>query len=63
MNANSVPIDTSSPSRSIGKKPASTAATTPVTMVVMYGVRKRGCTLPNTGGNSPSRDIEKKMRG
>ena len=33
-NASSVPIETSWPSRSIGKTPATRAATTPVTMVV-----------------------------
>ena len=34
-NASSVPIETNSPSKPIGKKPATAAATTPVTMVVI----------------------------
>ena len=62
-NASSVPIETSSPSSAIGKKPATTAATTPVMIVVTYGVWNFGCTLPKTGGSRPSRLIEKKMRG
>ena len=62
-NASSVPIDTSSPSSAIGKKPATIAATMPVTIVVTYGVWNFGWTLPNTAGSSPSRLIEKKMRG
>ena len=33
------------------------AATMPVTIVETYGVRNFGCTLPNTGGSRPSRDI------
>src|SRR6185503_1354900 len=36
---------------------------TPVRIVVTCGVLKRGCTLANTDGSSPSRAIEKKMRG
>jgi len=41
-NASSVPIETSSPSNPIGNSPATTAATMPVMIVVMYGVLKRG---------------------
>src|SRR5690349_6548318 len=61
--ARSVPIDTSSPRRPIGKKPATAAATTPVTIVVTYGVWNRGCTGPNTEACRPSCDIEREMRG
>ena len=34
----------------------------PVTSVLPAGVRKRGCTRPNTGGSRPSRDMTMKMR-
>ena len=56
--ARRVPIETSSPRRPIGKRPAKNAATVPVTIVVTYGVRKRGWTRPNVAGKSPSRAIE-----
>ena len=62
-NANSVPIETNSPSRLNGSNPPSTAATAPVTIVVTYGVRKRGWTFAKTGGSRPSLAIEKKIRG
>ena len=39
------------------------ATTTPVTIVVTCGVRYFGCTRRNQGGSSPSRLMEKKMRG
>jgi hypothetical protein len=36
---------------------------TPVTIVVTYGVRNRGCTLANAGGSKPSLAIAQKIRG
>ena len=42
---------------------AQTATTTPVRMVVTWGVRCLGCTLAAHFGSRPSRAIEKKMRG
>ena len=51
MKANSVPIDVISPTTSMRSRPANTATTTPVMMVVMYGVPKRGCTLLMPGGS------------
>ena len=41
-NASSVPMLTSSPRMPIGVKPAASATTTPVTIVVMCGVRNLG---------------------
>ena len=40
-NASNVPIDVSSVIVVIGNSPATTATTTPVTIVVMYGVLNR----------------------
>ena len=45
------------------RSPATMATMTQVMIVVMYGVRKRGCTLLTPAGSSRSRLIEKKMRG
>ena len=61
--ASNVPIETSSPRILIGRIPASISATKPVMRVLTYGVLKRECTFENTGGNSPSFDIEKKILG
>ena len=55
--ASSVPMETSSPSRPMGNTPAMTQATAPVMSVATYGVRNLGCTLPNSGGKRPSRDM------
>jgi hypothetical protein len=53
-NANSVPMLTNSPTRSIGKSAARTATTKPVVIVETYCVRKRGWFLAATGGSKPS---------
>ena len=42
---------------------AKPATNIPVRMVVMCGVRYFGCTRAAHDGRSPSRAIEKKMRG
>ena len=63
VNASSMPIETSSPSTSIGKTPAKNAASTPVMTVAMDGVWYFGCTFSSCGGSSPSRAIAMKMRG
>ncbi len=38
------------------------ATTLPVSMVLRWGVRKRGCTALKNPGSRPSRLIEKKIR-
>ena len=53
----------SSARTSMGNMPPAIAQTTPVMMVVMWGVPKRGWILVATLGNRPSIAIEKKMRG
>ena len=52
-----------SPTTWIWVRPATSATTTHVMIVVMYGVPKRGCTLLTPCGSRRSRLIEKKMRG
>ena len=56
--ASSVPMLTSSPSTVIGKSPDAIATTMPVMAVVTCGVRNRGCSRANNGGNKPSLLIE-----
>ncbi len=63
MNANSVPMFVRSTISSMLVNIAQTPTATPVRIVVTCGVRKRGCTLAKLGGSSPSRAIEKKIRG
>ena len=55
--ASSVPIETSSPSRPMGKTAAMSMATAPVMIWAIQGVRNRGCTELNTGGSKPSLDM------
>ena len=59
----SVPMLVSSPKMSMGRMPPAMAQMTPVMMVVMCGVPKRGWIFAATGGKRPSCAIEKKMRG
>jgi hypothetical protein len=56
-NAISVPIDTSSPRIVTGSRPATVAATAPVSKVENEGVLNFGWTLRKIGGSRPSRDI------
>src|SRR5918997_1644178 len=56
-NASSVPIDTSLAASRTGRIAAGIATASPVTIEVMYGVRKRGWIFWTNGGNSPSRDM------
>src|ERR687887_2656534 len=62
-NANSVPMLVISPRIWIGTKAATSATMTHVMIVVIYGVRNRGCTLLTPAGSSWSRLIVKKIRG
>ncbi len=62
MKASSVPIETSSPSTSIGSSAATTAPATPHRIVVNTGVLKRGSTRLKIGGSMPSADIRIRMR-
>ena len=63
MNANSVPMLVRSTISSMLVNIAQTPTATPVRIVVTCGVRNRGCTSAKLGGSSPSRAIEKKIRG
>jgi len=63
MKAKSVPMLVRSTISSSEKKLEVTATARPVTKVVTWGVRKRGCTLAKDWGSSPSRAMAKKMRG
>src|SRR5690606_9221694 len=56
-NAKSVPIDTNSPTKLSGIKPAQIETKIPVTMVALCGVWYFGCNWKNHG-SKPSRAIE-----
>ena len=58
----SVPIETSSPSTSIGSSPATVAPAAPHTMVVNAGVLKRGSMRSKARGSMPSADMRMRMR-
>src|SRR6185437_3168207 len=62
-NANSVPMLVRSTTSEMFANAENVATNTPVRMVPTYGVLYFGCTFAITGGSSPSRAIEKKMRG
>jgi hypothetical protein len=62
MNANSVPMFTSSTIWPSGTSAASTAISTPSPMVSVAGVPKRWFTSASRVGSSPSRHMAKKMR-
>src|SRR5215467_13821966 len=62
-NAKSVPMFVRSTVSSMVPMPEKNATTTPVRIVDLWGVRKRGCTDEKKDGRKPSRAIEKKMRG
>src|SRR6185437_104921 len=62
-NANNVPMFVRSTTSAMLANAANTATNIPVRIVPTYGVLYFGCTFARKGGNSPSRDIEKKMRG
>ena len=63
MKAKSVPMFVRSMTSSMLAKAAKTPTKTPVRIVVTCGVLYFGWTLANVEGSSPSRAIEKKMRG
>ena len=60
--ANSVPMLTRSASSSSGTNAARTATTTPVMIVIMYGVPYFGCTFASAGGSRWSRLIANSTR-
>src|SRR6185503_5955827 len=62
-NANKVPMFVRSTTSAMFANAANVPTNRPVRIVPTYGVRYFGCTLENAFGSSPSRDIEKKMRG
>ncbi len=62
-NANSVPTFVRSTISSILMTAANAPTTTPVRIVVTWGVLNLGCTFAKTGGSSPSRAIEKNILG
>src|SRR5450759_747771 len=62
MNANRVPMLTSSASSDNGTNEEITATTTPVVMVVRTGVPVLAFTFANVGGSSRSRLMAKKTR-
>src|SRR5262245_12630760 len=62
-NASSVPMLTSWPAAAMVVVPAKMAMMTPVTMVVMWGVRYFGWTFANTGGSRPSLAMAQNTRG
>jgi hypothetical protein len=61
--ANNVPMLVRSTTSEMFANAENAATNTPVRMVPTYGVLYFGCTFAITGGSSPSRAIEKKMRG
>jgi len=63
MKANRVPMFVRSTIASRDVKLAVMPTARPVTMVVTWGVLKRGCTRAKTSGSIPSRAIAKKIRG
>ena len=62
MNADKVPMFTSSASSRIGSSPAASAVNTPSIRVGRCGVPYFGCDLANHAGNRPSRDNANQMR-
>ena len=60
--ASSVPIEHKLPASRTLRMPAKKATPTPVTMVVIHGVRNFGCTRWMNGGSRPSRDIAQNTR-
>ena len=56
--ANRVPIEVSSPAMPMGMVPAAIITITPVMIVVIHGVRNRGCMFATALGSKPSRAIE-----
>jgi len=62
MNAERVPMFTSSIMVFRGKKPAIKEAIIPTIKMEITGDLCSGCNLEKEDGNSPSRDMEKKIR-
>src|SRR6266850_2272673 len=63
MKANNVPMFTRFTISTMFASAEKVHTTAPVRIVETAGVPKRGLTLANRGGRSPSRDIDIRMRG